>query len=419
MSDHGDLPPPVGPLSRALWNFSSIWFIVPQGTGIIAVILYRLKYQFNGLTTLATIVWIYTIVQLGLFLILYLIRTFLYRRHVLHQLRNNSAETSCLCCISIAFTSILQMSVLQYGDTAGLAIYILWWVNTGMAIVACLVVPFIHLKMQQSGARHMQADMLLPFLAVLTSAAGGGVICRLARISPRLQVPAIIVSYLEIGAGLALVAAFHTIILYQYLGHPFQPADMVYQDMIMCGPCGQASVALQALGEAVQAGSFAAYDRGQLLTAKAAGPFAFISHFTGLLVWGYGVFWWFFAILTICYTLHTQPGGWKQSRFTMSVWSVVFPWVRMLISLLFLGAFLTILRFLQGTFTNAAVEFGRIMDSPAFDVFSTALLLLLVLIWVIIQILTLKGVVTGQVLGLDQGWRKRYDDRPSAVIKEA
>ncbi|KAJ6138133.1 hypothetical protein N7471_004619 [Penicillium samsonianum] len=390
MSDHGDLPPPVGPLSRALWNFSSIWFIVPQGTGIIAVILYRLKYQFNGLTTLATIVWIYTIVQLGLFLILYLIRTFLYRRHVLHQLRNNSAETSCLCCISIAFTSILQMSVLQYGDTAGLAIYILWWVNTGMAIVACLVVPFIHLKMQQSGARHMQADMLLPFLAVLTSAAGGGLYAAS-------RVPAIIVSYLEIGAGLALVAAFHTIILYQYLGHPFQPADMVYQDMIMCGPCGQASVALQALGEAVQAGSFAAYDRGQLLTAKAAGPFAFISHFTGLLVWGYGVFWWVFCHPD--YLLYSAHTTWGLEAVTVHHVCVVCS--------------------LSGTFTNAAVEFGRIMDSPAFDVFSTALLLLLVLVWVIIQILTLKGIVTGQVLGLDHGWRKRYDDRPSAVIKEA
>ncbi|KAJ5039649.1 hypothetical protein NUH16_009435 [Penicillium rubens] len=290
------------------------------------------------------------------------------------------------------------MAVLQYGDTAGLAIYIMWWVNTGMAIVACMVIPFIHLKMQQSGTRHMQADMLMPFLAALTSAAGGGVICRLARISPRLQVPGIIISYLEVGAGLALVAAFETIILYQYFGRPSQSPDTVYQDMIMCGPCGQASVALQALGEAVQAGSFAAYDRGQLLTAEAAGPFAFISHFTGLLVWGHGVFWWFFAILTICYTLHTQPGGWKQSRFTMAVWSVVFPW---------------------GTFTNAAVEFGRIMDSPAFDVFSTALLLLLVLMWVVIQIFTLKGIVTGRVFGLDHGWRKRYDDRRPAVNKEA
>lgn len=419
MSDHRGLIPPAGPLSRALWNFSSLWFIVPQGTGIIAVILYRLKYQFNGLTTLATIVWIYTIVQLGLFLILYLLRTFLHPRHVLHQLRNNSAETSCLCCIPIAFTSILQVAVFKYGDTAGLAIYILWWVNTGMDVVACMVIPFMHLKMQQSGTRHVQADMLMPFLAALTSAAGGGVICQLARISPRLQVPAIIICYLEIGAGLALVASFGTIILYQYFDRPFQTPDMVYQDMIMCGPCGQASVALQALGEAVMAGSFAAYDRGQLLTAKAAGPFAFVSHFTGLLVWGYGVFWWFFAILTISYTLHTQPGGWKQSRFTMSVWSVVFPWVSTLISLVFLANFLTVLRFLQGTFTNAAVEFGRLMDSPAFDVFSTALLLLLVLMWVIIQLLTLKGIVTGRVLGLDHGWRKPYDDRRPAIIKEA
>ncbi|KAJ5384844.1 C4-dicarboxylate transporter/malic acid transport protein [Penicillium concentricum] len=419
MADQGGLPPPAGPLSRALWNFSSLWFIVPQGTGIIAVILYRLRYQFNGLKTLATIVWIYTIVQLGLFLILYLLRIFLHPRHVLHQLRNKTVETSCLCCISIAFTSILQMAALKYGDTAGLAIYILWWINTGMAVLACMVIPFVHLKMQQSGERHMQADTLMPFLAALTSAAGGGVICRVMPISPRLQVPAIIVSYLELGVGLALVAAFDTIILAQYFGRTFQTTDMVYQDMIMCGPCGQASVALQALGEAVQAGSFAAYDRGQLLTAKAADPFAFISHFMGLLIWGYGIFWWFFAILSICYTLYTQPGGLKQSRFTMSVWSVVFPWVRMLVSLVVLRGFLTILRFLQGTFTNAAVEFGRLMNSPAFDVFSTALLLLLVIGWIIIQILTLKGIVTGRVFGLDHGWRKRYDDRRPAVIKEA
>ncbi|KAJ5960125.1 C4-dicarboxylate transporter/malic acid transport protein [Penicillium vulpinum] len=398
MPDQGDLPPPAGPLSRALWNFPSLWFIVPQGTGIIAVILYRLNYQFNGLKTLATIVWIYTIVQLGLFLILYLLRIFIHPRHVLHQLRNKTIETSGLCCISIAFTSILEMAAFKYGHTAGLAIYILWWINTGMAVLACMGIPFVQLKMQQLNKRSMQADTLMPFLAALTSAAGGGVICRVAHISPRLQVPAIIVSYLEIGAGLTLVAVFNTITIYQYFGRTFQTTDMVYQDMIMCGPCGQASVALQALGEAVQAGSFAAYDRGQLLTAEAAGPFAFISHFTGLLVWGYGIFWWCFAIMSISYTLYTQPGGWKQSRFTLSVWSVVFPW---------------------GTFTNAAVEFGKLMKSPAFDVFSTALLLLLVIIWLIIQILTVKGIVTGRIFGLDHGWRKRYDDRRPAVLKEA
>ncbi|KAJ5944405.1 hypothetical protein N7516_004573 [Penicillium verrucosum] len=159
------------------------------------------------------------------------------------------------------------MAVFKYGDIAGLAIYILWWVNTGTDIITCMVSPFMCHKMQQSGT---QAYMLMPFLVVLTSNAGSGVICQPARIGPLLQVSAIIISHLKIGAGLNLVNSFI--------------ADMVYHDMIMYGPYGQASVALQALGEAVMAGSFAGYDRGQLLTAKAAGPFAFIGHFIGLLV---------------------------------------------------------------------------------------------------------------------------------------
>ncbi|KAJ5467518.1 hypothetical protein N7475_005270 [Penicillium sp. IBT 31633x] len=251
MSDQEGLPPPASPLSRALWNFSSQWFLVPQGTGIIAVILNRLVYKFNGLMTLAKIVWIYTIVLLGLCIILYLVRTFLHPRHVLRQLQINLIETSCLACISIAFTSILQLAVLQYGDKAGLAIYIMWWVNTGMAIVVCLVIPVVHLQLRPPGQRHIPTAALMPFIAVLTSAAGGGTICRLAHISHRLQVPAIIIAYLEVGAGLALALGFESIILFQYSDRAYQSADNVYQDMIMCGPFGQGSFALQALGRTV------------------------------------------------------------------------------------------------------------------------------------------------------------------------
>ncbi|EKV07740.1 hypothetical protein PDIG_62950 [Penicillium digitatum PHI26] len=87
----------------------------------------------------------------------------------------------------------------------------------------------------------------------------------------------------RVGAGLALVAAFDTIIDLQYFRRTSQTADMVYQEMITCGPYGQASVALQASDKAVQAGSFTAHDFDQLLTARAAGLFAFIGHFTGLL----------------------------------------------------------------------------------------------------------------------------------------
>lgn len=65
----------------------------------------------------------------------------------------------------------------------------------------------------------------------------------------------------------------------------------------------------------------------------------------------------------------------------------------------------------QGVFTNAAVEFGKTMDSPAFAVVSIALLLILLLMWFAVQILTIKGIFTGRILGLEHGWKQRPLDR--------
>ncbi|KAJ5095922.1 hypothetical protein NUU61_005278 [Penicillium alfredii] len=355
----GLLQPPQSPLSLALWNFSSQWFLVPQGTGIIGVIINRLDHRFDGQRTLSRIVWFYTIVLLGICLFIYLLRLSLYPRYVCRQLRNNLNETSCLACIPITFTSIIQLAVLQHGDTAGVSIYVLWWINSAFAIAACLGIPTVQLKLQPPGTQHVSPTVLLPFIAALTAATGGAVICRAGHLSPRLQVPAILVAYLEVGAGLGLAAGTNAVILFQHFDRSFIDPGTVFQDMVMCGPFGQGAFALQVLGQAVQRGSFAGYERGVFLTATAAGSVGFTSQFLALLIWGYG-----------------------------------------------------------GVFTNAAVEFGKIMDSPAFAVVSTGLLLLLVMVWFVNQVLIVKGLVTGRLIGLEHGWHRPGDQR-SPEIKEA
>lgn len=109
----------------------------------------------------AKIVWIYPTVLLSRVIILYLVRPILYPKHIIQQLQSSLIETSCLSCISIAFTSILQLAVLESGDKAGLEIYILWWINTGMAIMACLVLPFVH-QLQPPGIQNIPTAMLTP-----------------------------------------------------------------------------------------------------------------------------------------------------------------------------------------------------------------------------------------------------------------
>ncbi|KAL2851684.1 voltage-dependent anion channel [Aspergillus pseudodeflectus] len=382
MPSEADIPP-ARPISLAVWNFSSQWFLVPQGASIIAVILHQLHYQFGALKILAKIVWIYAIVLLGISLGIYLLRIILYPKHVGREIRGNVVEASCLSSVPIAFTSIIQMIALQYTGGADLAAYVLWWISTFLSISAVIGVPYLQLKMQPKGIEHIPPSFLLPVIAILTSAAGGGVIAQNSTLSARLKVPAIIVSYMEVGAGMPLAICIDACIMYHHFDQKYPNRDKVYQDMILCGPFGQASFALQILGLAVQ-NSFGEYNRGTLLTAQAASPIATVSEFVGLLAWGFGTFWWFLATLSIVYTLYVQSGGLRGMSFSMSAWSLIFPW---------------------GVYTNGAVQLGKLMDSPAFDVWSTALLLMLVVLAIVVNLFTIKGIVTGKVFGLERGWR--------------
>ncbi|KAL4937439.1 hypothetical protein BDV06DRAFT_232595 [Aspergillus oleicola] len=375
--------PPARPLSLAVYNFSSAWFLIPQGTSIIATILHQLHYQFGALPTLAKIVWIYAIVLLGLSLGIYVTRICLFPRHVLREIRQNVVEASCLSSVPIAFTSIIQMIALQYTGGAEIAAYVLWWISTALSRVAVIAVPYLQLKMQPSGIEHIPPSFLLPVISILTSAAAGGIICDNSSFSVRLKVPAVIVSYMELGTGIALAICIDACIVYHHFDQTYPQYNKAYQDMVLCGPFGQASAALQVLGMAVQS-TFGEYNRGTLITASAASPIAAVSEFAGLLAWGFGTFWWLFAILSITYTLYVQSGGWRNVSFSLSAWSLIFPW---------------------GVYTNGAVQLGTLMDSPAFYVWSTVLLLMLVIMWIVVHIFTLKGIFTGKILGLERGWK--------------
>lgn len=196
-----------------------------------------------------------------------------------------------------------------------------------MAVLAIIGIPYVQLKFQPPGVHNVSPAILLPFIAALTSAAAGGVVCNYCDISAGLQVPVIIVSYLEVGAGIALAIGFDGVVFQKHFNRNFPTQEKVYQDMILCGPFGQGSFALQGLGKVVMAGIFADYNRGTLLTAAAAKSIGYASQFAGLLSWGYGTFWWCFAIISILQTVLGQQGGWRKIRYGMSAWSLIFPWV--------------------------------------------------------------------------------------------
>ncbi|KAB5578308.1 malic acid transporter [Coniochaeta sp. 2T2.1] len=369
-------------------GFTSQWFLVPQGTGIIAVILHQLGYQFRGLRIISYIFWLLTIVLLVGMLAIYLVRSLLFPRHVLHSIKHDLSESACLASISICYTSIIQMMVLAlvqdggWGKGWGIAAYVMWWTNVAMALAVVVVVPFIYIRLYPGGVPHLTPGSQLPMIAALTAAAGGGTICQGAQISPQLQIPVIVVSYMLVGLGLPLAFVLDVLFWGRLLSLPDR--QHTFQDMILCGPWGQGSFALQILGSVVLKGSFASYDRGMFLTSQAAGPVGYVSMLGGLLSWGMGTFWWIFAIVSL---VHAGTDHWRPRKvpYGLVAWSIVFPW---------------------GVYTNAVVQLGKLMDSTAFKVWSTALAIMLVIIWLWNMLMSLRGVIQGSLLGLDHGWKR-------------
>lgn len=317
-----------------LRRITSQWFLFPQGTGIIAVILHELDYQFDGPHVISYLFWLLAIVLLVCLLGLYVARCVSFPHQTLQAIQNETGEVACLSSICITYTSIIQMTALSlvksWSPGWGTVAYVLWWTNVVLAVCVVLGIPIVYVLVRPTQVSQVSPATQLPMIAALTIAAGGGTISQFAQLSWQLQVPVIIVSYLFIGVGLPLAFALDVLFWARLLEGSPPDAQHAFQQMILCGPWGQASFALQVLGGAVLNGSFREASSGTFMTEKAATPVGYASIFAGLLCWGTATFWWVFAIAGI---LRGSGRAWwnpRKTRYTLAAWSLVFPWVRVI-----------------------------------------------------------------------------------------
>jgi hypothetical protein len=133
------------PLDLAIRDFSSQWFLVAQGAGIMAVFLHQLAFQFRGPRIIVDIFRVLTIVLLMVGLIAYGACVIKYPTQVMTALSTDINETACLSSICITFTSIIQGMALtvvrDWSPKWGTLAFALWWINTAMAVICCIRLP--------------------------------------------------------------------------------------------------------------------------------------------------------------------------------------------------------------------------------------------------------------------------------------
>jgi len=380
----------------ALRNFGSIWFIIPQGTGVLALCFWLSDYQFNGLNIIAYIAWAIAIISFFVTLATYIARVVCFPRHVVHQLADDASELASIASMPTAATAIVQMLILVLGNRPGWSTtcYVLWWIVFGMSFAVATITPQIYITTNPPGFDNLLPSSQLPVVAILTVAATGGALCSNTSISVAQQTPVIALSYLLVGLAVPLAIYLDTIFFSRLLDQVkevqrqsprSERQTVAFQTMICAGPWGQSGVALLLLGNTILTSGLSVSTSSAVSSEFAFRSIGYFSMFIGFLFWGQSTFWWILSLLCIAHSVVGTAADKRGISFQMAAWSLVFPW---------------------GVYINGAIHIGKLLDSDAFRIWAAILTISLTILWLLCTAFTIKGVINGSLLGLEHGWRE-------------
>ncbi|EEP83011.1 predicted protein [Uncinocarpus reesii 1704] len=324
----------------AIANFHPGWFAACMGTGITAILLERLPYQFPGLHYIAVAIFILNAALFTLFLTISLVRYALFPEKFKQMLRH-PAHSMMLGTFPMGFATLINLWVFicvpMWGDWAANTAWVLWWIDAVVSIFTCYYVPFVLTTVHPAKLETMTAAWLLPIVAPVVAAASGGVV---AEVLPNNSHAMLTVIFCYIMWGSAVPFAMVIIVIYfQRLAlHKIVPSAVIVSTLLPVGPLGQGGFGIMQLGIVARR---VFPTQADILSPLAGEIFYSVGIFIALVMWGFGLVWLWFAAASFARGPFPFNLGW---------WAFTFP---------------------IGVFTTACTLFGKEFDSVAFNIIGT------------------------------------------------
>lgn len=339
-----------------------------MNAGIIAILMHQLPYQFRGLGVLSTIVFMIAFILLICFSILFTGRLLRFGKTAYHEITDNITDLSLLACWPISWLLLsslvsLIVSTANWGGHAfTIVAYVMWWFGAAWILATYFFILITMIRRQKTatdaGGR-LPPLILVPAMGIATTASTGGLIANYSSgISARMAVPIIIFSFLMIGLAMFTAMFLYTLLIFNLFTTGWPEPSTTPALFVLAGPLGQSAAALQLLGSAASTyGRFAGYGKGSFLTAAAAQPLNVACVMLALLMTGMSA-----AFLLLALYAMVERAAQKQLTWSLPWNSIIFP---------------------TGTFTTACLQFSIEMDSPAWRTVDTALVIILVILWLV------------------------------------
>ncbi|GAA5991338.1 hypothetical protein JCM10908_003264 [Rhodotorula pacifica] len=372
--------------TRAL-RFTSSWFSVTMGTGIVNTLLFDLPWKSTHPTfrAIGCVFLVGDMILFAAFTFLTLLRYYLSPRIFVAMLHH---ETHSLFLGTIPMGLITIVSgIASTGEEYGLktldASLVLFWISVALSCLTAFGVPFIMFTQHKHAAETMTAAWLLPIVPLITAASVGSTMCKLLLAQDRLTycMTTMIASYLCAGIGMLLALAIIVLYIQRLVLHHLPPREVIVSSWLPVGPIGQGGYALIELGIVANElfPRYTAIHPDQPYLNLIAPSMLGSGVVLGLLLWGLGIWFAFLAVVSIAAqfrqtTSSVTPEGKKTAVFNMGWWAFTFP---------------------LGSLCLLTFALAQVFNSIFFKVCAAIMTGCVTLLWVIVFIPTCIGFFRG------------------------
>lgn len=342
-------------------HFTPNWFAMTMGTGVMALVLAALPWDFPARLLLAEAVWVLALLLFGLFTLLFVTRLLLFRDTVRPMLEH-PVQSMFLGAIPMGLVPIINGLPLFLGEAAVPLAHALWWLDVVLALSVAFGVPYLMFTRQQHALERLTGVWLLPIVAPGVAAGAAGLL------APHLSVAAaqlvVIVGYVLWGLSLSLAVGLITLVLLRLALHKLPDTDFAATSWLPLGPLATGCLGLLTLGQAAPQAWQGTALAGMAELAQQLGLVG------GLALWGAGL-WWLVAA-----SLFTHHYIRRELPFNLGWWGFTFP---------------------LGVFTLATLALYRQFGVEFFGLFGVVLAVKLALIWQLVLRRTLQGLWHGEL----------------------
>ncbi|EAW13284.1 TDT family transporter [Aspergillus clavatus NRRL 1] len=343
-------------------NFTPAWFSANMGTGIVSILLNTLPYNGRWLYWISVVIFVLNILLFLVFLICSLLRYIVYP-DIFSVMVRHPVQSLFLGTFPMGLATIINMICLvcvpAWGSWVAYVAWGLWIADAVISVMTCFALPFIMWVKNESTLPSMGPAWLLPIVACVVAAASGGIVASVLP-NPQHALGTLLASYVLWGVGVPLAMMIIGIYLMRLMLHKLPARAIIVSTFLPLGPLGQGGFGIQKLGDVAQK----VFPQTQTLRAGAGDVLHDVGVLLGLLLWGFGLLWLFFAVASILYV--------RRFPFKLGWWAFTFP---------------------LGVFSTCTVQLGRELPSRFYAVLGTILSLCVVLLWILVTCLTINGIL--------------------------